>query len=313
MSQFDRYTTSERVEALRKFLNLSKRNFLQEAGFVENPEERRAEGRKGRLPRYGDEPIAALEEMANAKAARCEATDTTLGERIRIARDYKGLSDAQISREMGVSRELVRRWGENLNRPADIAKLAVLLDAPEQWLEHGGEGYLPANSHLGVRVGEESMKWRQQLYAMTLEAVGEMPESDDPAYIQAYLEWAVYNKPEMAVCARRAGGRWHFLPGLEEPLFAPWVPIEQHEFGRRLWSDEVEAIIQEELARQPTTYGAWSALEARCSALGMAPDQYPKRISLHKRVEKERNRVNQFGVDLNEQVAAAVRKYADEQ
>lgn len=308
MSQFDRYTTTERVEALRKFLNLSKRNFLREAGFVDNPDE----PRKGRLPRYSEEPIAALEQQVNEKAARCEARDTTLGERFRIARDYKGLTDAQISREMDVSRELVRRWGADLNRPSALDKLAILLDVPEKWLEEGGEEHLPANSHLGVRVGDEAMTWREQLYAMTLASLAEMPESEDTAYTQAFLEWAVYNKPEMSVAARRAGGRWHFLPESDEPLFIPWVPIEEHEFGRRLWSDEVEAIIQEELARN-TTYGAWSAMQERCAAMGLTPDQYPKRISLHKRVEKERNRVTQFGVDRNEEIAAAVKKYATEQ
>jgi DNA-binding transcriptional regulator YiaG len=305
MSQFDRHTTTEYVEALRKFLNVSKRNFLREAGFVENPDE----PRKGRLPRYSTEPLVALEQLVNEKAARCEATDTTIGERFRIARDYKGLSDAQLGRELGVSWELVRRWGADLNRPSSVDKLAILLDVPESWLEEGGEEFLAADSHLGVRVGEEAKDWREKLYALTLGILDEVPENDDPTFLQAYIEWAVFNKPEMAQAARRAGGRWHFLPGLPDPLFAPWVPIEEHEFGRRLWSDEVEAIIQEELTRQSTVYGAWAAMQMRCEEMGLGPDEYPKRISLHKRIEKERNRVEKFGVNLNEQIAAAVEKY----
>ncbi|MBK3779897.1 helix-turn-helix transcriptional regulator [Paraburkholderia aspalathi] len=304
MSQFDRYTTTEYVEALRKFLNVSKKNFLREAGFVENPDE----PRKGRLPRYSTEPLSFLERLVNEKAARCEAKDTTIGERFRLARDYKGLSDAQLARELGVSRELVRRWGADMNRPSSVEQLATLLDVPVQWLEVGGEEFLAANSYLGVRVGEEAKVWREKLYALTLAILDEVPENDDPAYLQAYMEWAVFNKPEMAQAARRAGGRWHFLPGLQDPLFAPWIPIEEHEFGRRLWSDEVEAIINEELARN-TVYGAHAALKARCEAMGLGPDEYPKRISLHKRIEKERNRVEKFGVNLNPQIAAAVEKY----
>lgn len=303
MSQFDRYTTTEYVEALRKFLNVSKKNFLREAGFVENPDE----PRKGRLPRYSTEPLAVLEQFVNEKAARCEAKDTTIGERFRLARDYKGLSDAQLARELGVSRELVRRWGADMNRPSSVEQLATVLDVPVQWLEDGGEEFLAADSYLGVRVGEEAKVWREKLYALTLAILEEVPEYDDPAYLQAYIEWAVFNKPEMAQAARRAGGRWHFLPGYD-PLFAPWIPIEEHEFGRRLWSDEVEAIIDEELARN-TVYGAHAALKARCEAMGLGPDEYPKRISLHKRREKERNRIQKFGVNLNPQIAAALEKY----
>ena len=84
MSQFDRYTTAAYVEALRKFLNVRKRNFLRDAGFVDAEAVRR----KGRLPRYREGPILMLEELVNRKAARCEAPDSTIGERFRIARDY---------------------------------------------------------------------------------------------------------------------------------------------------------------------------------------------------------------------------------
>ncbi|WP_126223646.1 helix-turn-helix domain-containing protein [Burkholderia ambifaria] len=313
MSQFDRYTTTEYVEALRKFLNVSKRNFLREAGFVDEE----AEPRKGRLPRYKEEPILALEELVNEKGARCEAPDSTIGERYRIARDYKGLSDAEVSRVLGVSRELVRRWGADIHRPSSLDKLSELLDVPQKWLEEGcGEDCqnLPANSHLGVRVGEESKFWREQLYNMTLSVLGEIPEeTDDVSYIQAYVEWTVYNRPPMAQAARRAGGRFHLMEGVSDPLFVPWVPIPPHETGRQLWSDEVEAIIDEELVRQHSVYAAWAALKKRCDELGIPEDQYPKRISLHKRVEKEKARMEKFGVDLNAQVAASAEKFATEQ
>lgn len=306
MSQFDRYTVTEYVESLRSFLDISKRTFLRDYGFVEEADE----PRKGRLPKYKDEPIKALEALANAKAARAESTETTLGERFRIARDYMGFNDAQIARELGVSRELVRRWGADIHRPAVMDQIAELLNVPRAWLESGGENNLPANSHVGVRVGEEALDAREQLYGLTQAVVADLRDDADESYAQAFIEWSVYNKFELAQAARRAGGRWQIVSNTL--LFSPWVPIPEHGLSKRFWSDEVEAIIQEELSTKPSVYGAWEGMRARCEALGLAEDAYPKRISLHKRVEKERLRAEKFGVDLNEVVAAAVAKYSEQ-
>lgn len=311
MSQFDRYTVTEYVEAMRSFLGLNKRTFLKDFGFVQEGDDR-----KGRLKResYGQngvasEAVQAIEAMVNAKANRCEASDTTLGERYKLARDYLGYTDAYVAKLMGVSRELVRRWGADIHRPSNIAELAKELQVPVDWLAEGGEENLPANSHLGVRVGEEALLWREQLYGLTQAVVADIPDDQDEAYAQATIEWAVYNHFELARAARRAGGRWQVVSNTL--LFAPWIPIPEHGLSKRYWSDEVEAIIQEELANQPTVYGAWESLRQRCEAMGLGPDDFPKRISLHKRVEKERLRAEKFGVDLNEVVQNAVLKYTE--
>lgn len=305
MSRFDRYTTTEYAEALRSFLTLSKRHYLREAGLIDT----QTKPRPGRPRRYKDEGITLLEELVNEKGARCEAPDSTIGERLRIARDYIGLSDRDLADYMGVSRELARRWRADIHRPSAMDKLAKLLDVPHKWLEEGGEDNLPANSHLGVRVGEEAKFWRVQLFNMTLAILDDIPEEiDDAEYIQAYVEWAVYNRPAMAQAARRAAGRWHLMAGVQEPLFVPWVSIPPRDSGRRRWSDEVEAIIDEELVHQHSVYAAWAAVKARCAAKGLREDEYPKRISLHKRVEKAKADIEKFGVDLNAQVAASVEK-----
>lgn len=302
MSQFDRYTTTEYVEGLRVFLNMKKQGFLQEAGLV-----RRKPGEhKGRLPGYPAEAVVALEDAVNAKAARCEATDTTLGERLRLARDYLGLGDAQIARQLGVSRELVRRWGENIHYPTPerLVQLAEALNVPEAWLVNGGGHNLSANSHIGVRVGEEAKTWREHLYSLELQVIAEIPDDADVAYAQAYIEDAVFSRPDLVQAARCAGGRWQSVGAAL--LFAPWVPIPEHGLSRRYWSDEVEAMIQEEMATKPSVYGAWHALKKRCEALGL---EYPKLISLHKRVEKERERAERYGVDLNAMVAESVAQH----
>lgn len=302
MSQFDRYTTTEYVESLRVFLHIKKQGFAAAAG-LKDPEEKR----KGRLSGYPAAAVKSLEDATNAKAARCEAPDSSLGERIRLARDYCGYSDAQVARELGVSRELVRRWGEGLHRPTCMPQLADLLSVPDSWLAEGGEQHLPANSHLGVRVGEEAMAWRERLYGLTQAVVAELPDDADVVYAQAYIEQAVMTRPDLAQAARRAGGRWQSVEGAL--LFAPWVPIPEHGLSRRYWSDEVEYIIEEELATKPSVYGAWHALKKRCEEKGLTAAEYPKLISLHKRVEKERERVQRYGVDLNAMVAESVKRH----
>lgn len=308
MSQFDSYTTADYVEGLRKFLDLNSRTFLHDYGLLV-PGENRAqkETGQGRPKKYRLDRIPVIEQMVNEKAARCEAADTLISERYRIARDYLGYSDARVARELGVSRELVRRWGAGMNNPSHIEALAQLLRVPLAWLVEGGEHNLPASSHLGVRVGEDAKHWREQLFGMIQAVVSELPDNADESYAQAFIEWAVFNRFDLACAARRAGGRWQLVSNTL--LFAPWVPIPEYVLSKRKWSDEVEAIIQEELARQPSVYGAFKVMEARCKAMGLSADEYPQKISLYKRLEKEKERVEKFGVDLNDMIAESVSRY----
>lgn len=322
MSQFDRYTSAERVDAMRVFLAEPRREFMKKAGFI-SP--RKTGSGKGRLPMYAEAPLLALDARVNAKAARCEANDTTFGERLMLARDYAGMSDSQVAAALGVSREMVRRWVANINGTTRTTELAELLGVPEVWLTQGGEQNLPANTHLGVRVGGvyykevdgkrvvshvgENARCRERLYSLTQSVLAELPDDATESYTQAYIEWAVFNRFELAQWARRAGGRWQIVSN--RLLFSPWIPIQEHGLTRRLWSDEVEAIIQEELATHPTVPAAHAAIAARCTALGLSSSEFPKQITLHKRLEKERERAELYGVDLNEIVAAAVQEHAD--
>ena len=175
------------------------------------------------------------------------------------------------------------------------------------WLEAGSEAGLTANSCLGVRVGKASFALREQLYSMTLEHLAEIPETADLPYIQAYLEWAVFNHKNMASVARQAGGRWN-VQG-QALVFAPWQPIEEHGLTRRFWTDEVEEIIQEEMARQHSTYAAWASIKARCTALGMTEASFPRKISLYKRIDLDKARRKIYGFNLNDIVKISVDKY----
>lgn len=320
MSQFERYTNAEYVEAMRIFLDISRRNFMKESGFAA---QRSSEF--GRLPKYADAPLQALEAQVNAKSARAEASDTSFGERLTLARDYQAMSDSDIAAALGVSREIVRRWRDNKNQSTRHAELAQFLCVPYDWLVYGGEEHLPANSHLGVRVGYvyydekdkkkvthvgEAAQYREQLYALTQAVFAEVSDDATESYIRAYLEWAVFNRFELAQAARRAGGRWTVVSG--RWLFSPWVPLEKRGLTRRYFSDQVEGIIEEELATQPTVFAAWDALDNRCRALGLSPDDYPSRITLHKRVERDRELAKKFGVDLNDLIATSVAEHASE-
>ena len=304
MSMFDKYTTSEYMEAMRSFIGANKSTFKIDYGFIDPNE-----SRVGRLS-YNAEAIKRMEDDVNKKSLRAEEPDTSVGERIKIAQSYRGLTDVAIARELNVSRELVRRWTSDINpTPRErLEALATFLEVPLAWLAQGGLEHLPANSRIGLRVGEQALQWREYLYGLTQAALTELADLSDESLVQAHLEWVVFNNPEMAAAARRAGGRWQFLGNAL--LFSPWEPIEEHGLSRRYWTDEVEEIIQQELSSQPTVFAAWKEIKQRCTELGYGPNEYPKRISLHKRIEKERERAEKFGVDLNPIIAYAVQKHS---
>ncbi|MDK9725447.1 MAG: hypothetical protein OEL88_11215 [Sterolibacteriaceae bacterium MAG5] len=293
MSKFDSHYQSKYVDRIRQFLTLPKKNFLRNSGLVVNPEEPRV----GKLPAYPVAAVTALERAANRKAARCEANDTILPERLALARDYALLQNADLARLLGVSRELVRQWhvGKTTPTNAMIDQLAACLQAPGDWLRFGGEGHLPANSHLGLRFGNESRHWRERLHGATVARLTDLPEAVSAAQINALIEGLVFVDREMSCMARRAGGRWYYDEGL---VFAPWAPLPARGLVHRHWPDQTEAIIREELAAKPSVYGAWHAVRERCEAAGLA---YPKMISLQKRVAVLRQRRELWGVDLGEQ------------
>lgn len=303
MSQFDRYTTSEYVDTLREFMGFSKRTFMRDHGFAKDTDQPRT----GRLPRYDEAPILALEDKVNARIAEMEAADT-FHDRYVAARSYMGVKDNDVAKHTGVTRELVRRWGLGIQNCTRKAEIAAFLDVPLDWLDcRGGEELLPADSRIGCRVGAVAREYREQLYGLTQSLIAQLPEDADEQYAQAFIEWKIFNEPELSKIARRCGGRWQVLNGLL--MFSPWIPIQEHDLARRAWSDEVEQMIQEELKSKPTVYGAWLSLRDRCLQKGIPEDQFPKKITLHKRVEKDRLRVEKFGVNLNDMVAASVARY----
>lgn len=286
MTQFDSNQQSSYVQKIRVFLKMKKQGFTQTAG-LRNKEPIC----HGRIPCYPKEAVEALEFAANLKAIRCEANDTTLGERFRLARDYCGLSDSAVARNFGVSRELVRRWGVGLNRPTNLQALSAYLGVPLEWLEDGDSSVLPANSHVGVRLGNEAKRYREALYGMTVNLLAELDEGVSQLEAQALIEQTVMTHEAFSETARRAGGRWQVVQA--QLLFAPWNALPERGLTRRLWSDEVEAMIEEELTTKHSVYAAWHSLKTRCETKGLA---FPKMISLHKRIDQQRKRQEKFGV-----------------
>lgn len=292
MSQFDAYTQFAYIQALCSFLG-------RQHPAVQHLQESKPQGGKGRLPRCADDVIRALEASVNIEAARAESSGSSFAERFSLACAYQGLKNSDVAQALGVSREIVRRWREGTHWPSRLAELADIVDVPLMWLQFGGERHLPANSSIGVRVGDEALVARERLYGLTVAEVEVLPENLGPEEVMTLLEGAVMTHADMAVLARRAGGRWHALDG--QLVFAPWVPLEEHGLARRYWSDEVEDIIAEELVASSSTYAAWQAVKCRCEALGLS---YPRKVSLHRRVATQRHRAARYGVDLNAQVAA---------
>lgn len=291
MSMFESRSATQYVAAMMKFLRTSSKRFAAAAESTDGV------GRSGRRPRPDAETIQRVEKAVNLKAEQAESIRSSFGERYRIARDYLGLKDSQVGQRMGVSRELARRWGESLHQPRGerLERLAALLQVPKSWLLTGCLDDLGADSHIGVRVGDEALHWREVLYSLThrvLERVADDAQDED--FVEA-INKALVHDAELRSAARRAGGRWQVVGG--RLVFAPWVPLELGPLPRRYWPDETEAIIEQELSRQPTTYAAWRAVQARCEAAGLP---YPQRIALHKRLQKVREHVERYGVVLTD-------------
>lgn len=299
MSLFDAYTTTQEVEIKRKFLNEPKKDFLRKAGLV--PAEVR---RCGRHARYDPEALRNLDARVNVKAHQAEAA-STFAERLEHARDYRLLTDAALSRLMGVSRELVRLWRTGRVYPSDTARLAEILGVPHTWLIAGGEEKLPANSEIGVRVGEEAMRIRALLREKTLGFLEGLPPDTPVSAIQAYIEEVVQTNPHIAQLARRAGGRWQYhLDVRSKPhlVFAPWAPLPEHGLSKRLWSDEVEGLIAQKMASGKSIYRLAKELQSECAERGW---RCPTKIALYKRMQVNRMRTVRFGVNLNAVMAQA--------
>ncbi|MDK9725981.1 MAG: hypothetical protein OEL88_13990 [Sterolibacteriaceae bacterium MAG5] len=300
MSMFDAYTTTEAVEIKRQFLGAPKKDFLRNAGLVPNVAKRHV----GRHRRYDESALKLLDDMINAKAVAAE-TARTIGERIQLAIDYQLGTDAHVGREMGVSRELVRQWRTGIAIPRDTAKLAATLKVPEAWLVHGGEENLPADSHIGVRVGNESMRYRTILREQTEALLDGAQKGGATADIQAFIEAKIRSDARLMQIARRAGGRWQLNPLARHDdvfVFAPWQPIHEHGLTKRYWSDDVEALIAAKMASGKTVYAIARELKHECEANGW---KYPTRLALYKRISTMRERIVKFGVDLNDVVAMA--------
>ena len=181
---------------------------------------------------------------------------------------------------------MIRLRGEKSQSSDEITRIARVLDVPASWLQYGGEVNLPANSHIGVRVGKESFIYRESLYSKTIELYSNASENCEPGCVQALVEQQLENDQELSKISRRAGGRWKMVRGAL--IFVAWVKSEGLHPTCGTWSDEVEAMIADELSTKTTVYSAWVSLKERCEAIGLSKGKYPSHVELHKRREKEK-------------------------
>ena len=304
MSKFYKNTGSAYADVMRQFLGLPPKEVSEKSGIhckccnCDNSQ-------------YSDyEDQLNLENLVNEKASRVEACDSTLGERLGLARDYSFMSNSDIASALDLSSQMVSDWVSNQKAPGNLSSLAKVLNVTLAWLQSGNYEGLSADSHLGVRVGHQASSFKEDLFSATQQMLSELDLDDwaDEQVVQAFIERMVFEKPVMAQLARKAGGRWQLLEG--ELFFIPWIPVEAQELYQRQWSDEVEDIVEEQLSIPgQSIYMAWEMVSQRCTELGLSEDEFPRRIALFQRTEMMRKRVEKFGVDFNHIIKAAVSKY----
>ena len=306
MSQFEHPLDTVYVDNMRHFLNESKYQFLLKFGFTTVDRDKR-----GRLPKYLSDAIQSVEKAFNEKAKIAEKSES-IGQRIELSISYFKDNIDESAQRLGVTTMTLKQWLENLSIPtlAEKEKMAHALNVPQEWLETGDTVYLPANSTLGVRVGQEALDYRQILKAMTMNIINEIyKEKVDNAFAQAFIEWKVFNTPEIAQVARKAGGRWQICTPKyindSNFVFAPWVPLPELELKRRLWSNDVENIIDEELrfGKNQSIYEAYNKMEKRFKETS---EYFPQRVSLYKRIEKINHNIIKFGANINNEINQAI-------
>lgn len=172
-----------------------------------------------------DTAVQVLEQAVNQLARRCEDSDTHFHERLSFACAYVGLSDAALGKKLGVYRRVTSDWRYGSSRPTDIDRLAEVLHVPAGWLQYGGEGNLPASSHVGIRVGDEASQYREQLYAVTLDALQDVSDDAQFDVVNAVFGETLLKDPVRAKLSRRAGGRWLISRG--RLVFVSWRSFDE--------------------------------------------------------------------------------------
>jgi HTH-type transcriptional regulator, cell division transcriptional repressor len=82
----------------------------------------------------------------------------TFGDRLALAREATGMSQAQLAHRMGIKIQTLRNWEENRSEPRAnrFQMLAGMLNVSMAWLM-SGHGEAPAASP--TQNGDEAVKW----------------------------------------------------------------------------------------------------------------------------------------------------------
>lgn len=290
MTMFDARSMHSYCANLRRFLRMSHEEFLIKAGLPPRT-------RSGKPRRYPESAVEYLESLVNGKAAECESQEVGFDRRLRISMDYVRMSDAALGRAVGVSRSAVSNWTSGKCHPSErrTELIAQALGIPAEWLAAGGAERLPADSHIGVRVGTEALFWRTELKAITHDLVG--GEANEIAFNER-VEQLCVSSDHFRVVARRAGGRWLLLG--DELVLAHWHPLEPEGLQRRYWPDDLEEKLDELSSQEEATMiSVWRQLKDWCGEMGY---DCPKPITLYQRARKRREHQKRFGYLFEQQV-----------
>ena len=109
--------------------------------------------------------------------------DTSLGGRIAVAREARGLSVAQLARRVGVATETARNWECDRSEPRvnKLQMLAGVLEVPMLWLLGGEHAEADADFDVNVdetadlaRKVERLVNMQQRMATLLFEVEGEV-------------------------------------------------------------------------------------------------------------------------------------------
>jgi len=122
-----------------------------------------------------------------------------IGDRVKIKRDFLGLTQTQLAERVGTSQQAIEQLeGGKTKRPRYLPELSSVLGVSTKWLLEGGEeeikgdnfkfagAYIPGKRY-PVLSSVQAGCWAEAIEAYTLEEISEWLESD--AHIQGEAFW----------------------------------------------------------------------------------------------------------------------------
>lgn len=180
---------------------------------------------------------------------------------LRVSREYLNLTeDAFKARSVSRKNSRIRTEVPELEEDEDNRESLLVERSSQKFLDR-----VTTECYVEGKVDEERVRWREQLYALTLQHIEHCDEKMTSAELEKSIVEAVATRPEMRDAAGSARGRWSYRSG--GLVFVAEKPFPFDGAARKTSPAVREAVVPDEVDGGLTTYVAWKAMRDRCEAI----------------------------------------------